>query len=457
MSESLSPPGSDIGTVLAEAGATGLEQSAGIVHEEFHKQLQGARGVRVYKQMRDNEPIIGAWMYAAELLIRSTSWVIEPKTQSPTPQQLEIATLAEQCRTDMLSTWGEVISEALSAMTFGFSLIEKTYKVRGGDSESALFRSQYSDGRIGWKDLPLRAQETVSRWIFDKSSGRVTGLEQRAAPSYRATLIPMTKLLHFRIRSHKGNPEGRSLLRNAYRPWFYATRLQEIEAIGIERNTAGLPVITLPVRFFTSGATADERAVLEEAKQTARRLRMDSMAGLVTPAPEERGEKTGYGVSLMSSSGRSFADTDPIIRRYESRAAIATLGEFVLLGMDKVGSFALSSNKSEFFALALSAIADDLCDLFNRDALPELARLNGFAPEDAPILKHGDIRQPDVEKLMQFVVQGVQGGVITPDEKLEQFVRDYGSLPAKEGVGAALAAAAAAGRYPAGSDSPETT
>ncbi|WP_155274431.1 hypothetical protein [Piscirickettsia salmonis] len=44
----------------------------------------------------------------------------------------------------------------------------------------------------------------------------------------------------FRTTSRKGNPEGRSILRNAYQPWYYKKNLESIESIGIERNLVGL-------------------------------------------------------------------------------------------------------------------------------------------------------------------------------------------------------------------------
>ncbi|MGI6498023.1 MAG: hypothetical protein ACOX0U_04265 [Oscillospiraceae bacterium] len=50
----------------------------------------------------------------------------------------------------------------------------------------------------------------------------------------------------FRTKSRKGSPEGRSILRNAYRSWYFKRRIQEIEGIGIERDLAGFPTLTAP-------------------------------------------------------------------------------------------------------------------------------------------------------------------------------------------------------------------
>jgi hypothetical protein len=50
----------------------------------------------------------------------------------------------------------------------------------------------------------------------------------------------------FRTKSRKGSPEGKSILRNAYRSWYFKRRIQEIEGIGIERDLAGFPTLTAP-------------------------------------------------------------------------------------------------------------------------------------------------------------------------------------------------------------------
>jgi hypothetical protein len=60
----------------------------------------------------------------------------------------------------------------------------------------------------------------------------------------------------------RNNPEGRSMLRTAYRSWRNKKRIEEIEGVGIERDLAGLPIARIPGKFFSKDADADEKAVL---------------------------------------------------------------------------------------------------------------------------------------------------------------------------------------------------
>jgi hypothetical protein len=72
------------------------------------------------------------------------------------------------------------------------------------------------------------------------------------APPYYQTraVMPIEKLAAVPAPGqYKGNPEGQSMLRTAYRPWFFKKRLEEFEAIGVERDLAGLPVAKVPSRL----------------------------------------------------------------------------------------------------------------------------------------------------------------------------------------------------------------
>ena len=45
-------------------------------------------------------------------------------------------------------------------------------------------RSKYSDGLIGWRKMPIRAQETMFKWVFDPS-GEIRAMVQIPPPSYK--------------------------------------------------------------------------------------------------------------------------------------------------------------------------------------------------------------------------------------------------------------------------------
>ena len=406
-----------------EYGKTGLFRfDTGWIYEEFLRELQGRKGIEVYKEMSENDDIIGAILFATEMLMRQSKWSIQ---EAGTEQaDLDAAEFVRTCMDDMEETWSDFISEVLSFLTYGWSYHEIVYKRRMGRSKNPETNSKYTDGLIGWRKLPIRSQDTLWEWKYDEKDNLI-GLVQCAPPLYEQVFIPIEKALHFKTKSRKGNPEGRSVLRNCYRNWYFKRRIQEIEGIGIERDLAGLPVLEAPegVDMWSDEYAAE----LAKAERIVRSVRRDEREGIVLG--------NGWKFSLTSTGGRRQFDTNQIIERYDTRMAMTVLADFVLLGHQAVGSFALSSDKTELFGVALGAFLDLICEVFNNQAIPRLIDINGehFAGiTDYPILTHGDIETQDLGQLGEFVSKMVGIGAITPDESMEDYLRLAADLPERD-------------------------
>ncbi len=59
-----------------EIGSSGLRRSGGYINEEFLSNLQGVKGFKVYREMHDNDPVIGAMLYAIDKVITLTITVL---------------------------------------------------------------------------------------------------------------------------------------------------------------------------------------------------------------------------------------------------------------------------------------------------------------------------------------------------------------------------------------------
>lgn len=405
-----------------EIGRIGQRRYGGTIYEEFLHELRGRRGIEVYHEMSENDDVIGAILFAIEMLVRQTDWNIEPG--GDTAKDKEAAEFVESCMNDMQDTWIDTISEILSFLTFGWSFHEIVYKRRMGNTKDSRTKSKYNDGLIGWKKLPIRAQETLYQWEYDNEDNLV-GMTQMPPPDFGIHTIPMEKALLFRTKSRKNNPEGRSILRNAYRSWYFKRRIQEIEGIGIERDLAGLPVVHGPEGLDlwddTIESNVKARTSLENMVKSIRR---DEMEGVVLPH--------GYELELLSSGGTRQFDTNAIINRYDTRIAMTVLADFIFLGHSETGSWALSSDKTELFAIAIGAFLDIICETFNRQGIPSLIDINGqhFAGiTEYPKMTHGDIEDVDITKVASFIKDMTGIGILVPDDGLEDYIRRVGHLP----------------------------
>ncbi len=410
--------------LLSEFGSTGLSQFSGFIYEEWLPELSGTRKFKVYREMRDNDPVIGAILFAVSMLIRQVEWRVEPASGDRRGEEARDFILG--CLQDMNTTFSDVIDEILSMLVFGFSFHEIVYKKRQKPE------SRYQDGLIGWRGFPIRAQETLDHWIFD-DSGEVTAFVQSAPPSYQRATIPLEKGLLFRTSTHKGNPEGRSILRSAYKPYYFKKHIEIIEGIGIERDLAGLPIAWVPPEILREGASTAERQVLEQIKRIITNIRRDEQEGIVFPLAYDEGGNKLYDLALLSSGGKREFDTSEIIERYDRRIAMTCLADFILLGHEKVGSFALASSKTDIFAMAIGAWLDSIADVFNRYAIPRLFEINGIFSLDYPRLVPGDIETSDLSEVADFIeALGSAGASLFPDEELENFLRRLGGLPERK-------------------------
>lgn len=421
--------GDKMPTKKGEIGRIGQNRWGGIFYEEFLHELAGQKGVQVYREMSENDDIIGAILFAAEMLMRQCEFNIKPASDNA--KDKEAAEFVEGCMYDMEETWTDTLSEILSFLPYGWSYHEIVYKRRMGKTRDRRTRSKYKDGLIGWRKLPIRSQDTLWEWNYDPDSDDLVGMTQAPPPNFAHLTIPIDKALHFKTRSRKANPEGRSILRNAYRSWYFKKRIQEIEGIGLERDLAGFPVLYGPEEMdLWDSEDPDMVATLAAAQNIVTSIRRDAREGLVLPH--------GWELTLLSAGNRRTFDTNQIIERYDKRIATTVLGDFILLGQQAVGSFALSSDKTHLFSVAIGTYLDIICEVFNNQAIPKLIDINGDHFKDItdyPQMTHSDIEDADLDKLANYISSMVGIGALIPDEQLEAYIRQEGGLPEKvEGI-----------------------
>lgn len=400
-------------------GAPGLKAWAGRISEEWDPALQGSKAAKLYREMLDSEPVLATVVRMITTVLQQADVYVQPH-KSGTPLAHEAKELVEECIEDMTPTWEGLLEDMLSAIAYGWSYCEITYKRRG-------------DGRFGWASIDIRGQDTLDRWEID-DAGRVVGMWQMPPPSFKRIFIPIEKALHFRIGGPKGNPEGKSLFRACKRAYLFKRGLEEIEAIGVERELAGLPVLEVPPDLLGVDATAEERAFVDSLFKRVQNIRRDAEEAMILPASEWTRadgtvEKTGWRFSLVTSGGSRAIGIDPVIRRYEHRMLMTFLAEFLLLGEAGGGSYALAKDKSDFLVLSLTSILKSIVRVFTAQAIVPLMRLNGY-PQDAwPTLQHDDIESPALAELSTYVSTLIQAGAIVPDEALERKLREWAALP----------------------------
>lgn len=341
-----------------DIGATGLETRFGRPSDDFIQEWYGDQKVKRVTEMLKNSAVIGALRLAIEMPIRNIDWQFTSE-EGPDDPRLE---LLEAARANLSHSWNDHVVAALLFPFYGWSQFTLVYERIGS--------------RLLWRKFKELGQETVYQWLYDDGGG-LAGLKQK--PYLKdAAEIPIERMLIYRFRYNRNSPEGESILRPAWVSYYYVKNLQQIEAIGIERNLNGLPVIT-PPQGADMTESSSESTDYGRAHSVARNIRNDEQAGVVVPPPKGEGDHQKWHVDLLFSGGASkVIDTDTVINRYEKRMLMAALAQFLILGQDNVGSLALSSDQTSFFGSAVNSCAGIIAETFTKFAIPRLCRLNGI-------------------------------------------------------------------------------
>lgn len=406
----------------------GLERAGGYIEEGSVRDLRGAKGRRVFAEMADTSAVIGSALLAIEMLIRKMPWKVQPGSSDPV--EVQRAEAIASMMDDMSVAWPEFITEILTMLVFGYAYLEIVYKKRLGPEETdSRYKSRYNDGLIGWRKFVLVPQNTLDRWEFDDEGG-IAGMWQISPyDKIKRVFVPVQKALLFRTKANKGNPEGRSLLYNAYYPWIFTKRIMEIEGIGVERDLAGLPYAGVPPELLSPNASDEDKALLEAVKTVVVNTRRNSQEGVIFPLSYDDEGKPIYEFKLLSTGGMRQFDTGKIIERYERRIAMSLLSDFILMGHERVGSLALSRDKTTLIGRALSGMVDSIAAVLNRHAIPRIYELNGWSSETPAQFVPGDIENQDIKTLGVYIRNLMSVGALTPDPGLEDELRSLAGLP----------------------------
>ena len=425
-------------TATRELGAAGnYGRDDQLRPDEFLPKLRGLNATRTFREMKDNDPTIGAILMAFEMLLRAAEFRVDAANESPEAEEGKL--FVEQCFNDMEGTVDDFLAEVLTFLPFGFSVFEVVYKIRSGrNTEDPARYSQFSDGRYGIRKLAPRAQWTIDRFLTDEN-GTIVGVRQSALSLKLGSVdIPASKMLHFRTSTVNNDPSGRSILRNAFTSYHYASHIQMIEAIAVEREMNGIPVGKIPSEYLGESASAAQQGFTNAFKKILRDVKFNDQGFILIPSDvyeNDDGTKTSIPMvefDLVTAKGTRAIPTGDVILRHQQNIARSVLADFLMLGGGDTGSFALSKSKTDLFLAAASGYTEAISSVLNRQLLPRLWEINGFDPEVMPKIGFGEIAPVDLAELGAFVrdISGA-GMPLFPDDDTENTLRRAAGFPEK--------------------------
>ena len=365
--------------------------------DELEIRLMGNRYLTEFKKMADSDSMCGAFLLAISNIFRSIEWKADNDPKGVLRDSLDNV------------GWSNKIDEIISFLIFGHSLFEVPLE-------------EMEDGRVLWKDMLVRPQDTIYEWSRD-SAGRVTSVRQMALGGKIAD-INISKCLYFGIGTTTNRPQGKSIFRNAYRDWYYRSNIERIESIGVERDLTGIPVLKPGANDEVHDENGQLTAVGKWAWQLVRNVKRNEQEGIVIP--------NDWTFDLQGSPGKRQFDLNAVITRYDAKIALSILSQFLVLGIvNSSGSFALSKSQSDLYYRAIEGFANLICHTVNSQFIGSKA-VSIFNNVERPKLVALGINKLNLGDLAGFLGRVLKFNVIQPDDEFEKHLRRVASLPEKD-------------------------
>jgi len=415
---------------LSAIGYTGLKEVSGYVYENSKVELRWPYAGETYRKMM-LDPTIASLVNFIKIMITKPQWYATYPDGS-SEQSKEAAEFLSYCMSNMEDqTWRDFIGQVVDYIFFGFQINEKVFtRVTKGTWE----------GKIKWKHLPSRPQDTLTGWVMDKQ-GIVQGVKQNPSRIGVSTngvsevTIPRNKFLHFKNMPRSSNPEGTAGLKGCYLPWKEKTLASELELIGMSKDLAGIVDIGVDADYLAKAAinpNGPEARNINQMKKDAANLSAGEQSYVITPIAYSESGKELFHFKLtgVDGGGKQYS-TDTVIRRKQNEILTVFMADLLKVGQDSAGSYALSDSKNNILALTLESYLTTMEDVLNRELVPQTLAINGwsFDDQEMPRLTFGKIEDRDLDDLSKYIQRAVSVNAISVDKSLDEALRKIANLP----------------------------
>lgn len=387
------------GSEMREIGSSSPSPWTSFNRQEYNPALQGIKGLEIYDKMRRSDGTVRGTLRSIKTPALSGRWFIEPAGDEPLDK--EIADFVWKNLTEYMTiSWPQVLTEALLMCDFGYYMFEKVWENRVIDGNLRTVLSK----------LAPRHPMDVQDWVFDSHGGPKRVLMNPPTTSTTQTAVPIDieKLIVFTFDREAGNIEGISVLRSAYKHWYYIEQLYKIDAIQKERHAIGIPVIKLPV-----GYKPEDKAAADEL---GRNIRTNERAHVVLPP--------NWDILMLKLEGNVVDALDSVEHHQ------GAIRENILVNFIEQGA---REEDLTMFLKASRFVADIVASTFNLYLIKQMVKYNWPDYDKCPQMKVRRIGESADWRTLSFALRNLIGaGVIIPDGALEVNLRDEMDLPAPD-------------------------
>jgi phage gp29-like protein len=177
-------------------------------------------------------------------------------------------------------------------------------------------------------------------------------------------------------------------------------------------------------------ATPENKEVYETYKKIMRNIHIGQESGLILPMfrDEIKGDKL-FEFEIVNSTGQKAYDISGIINRLNKEIYTALYADFLILGQEGGGSFALSESKQSLVQIIIRSKLEEIRDVLNHHLVPLLFKYNGWETEVYPTFEFGEAEEVSLAEFAKATYQLLAAGGIQISAKNINHIADRLGLP----------------------------
>lgn len=388
---------------LGEIGSASPSPWTSYMRQEWVPELNGRLGLQTFYRMKRQDGVVRGSLRAGKTALLAAHWYVKPGTNTSADKKIA-KFVHKNLFEDLNVTFFSLLNDILLCEEYGYMSFEKVWNA-----------PEIENGRFVQKLRKIAPRHPIDivQFNYDKEGGP-NSIDMESSidsPTSAPVTIPISKLVIVSPEAEAGDFNGISILRSAYKHWFYKDTLYKIDGIQKERHGIGIPVIKLPLGWST-----DDK---KKADELGRNLRTNERAHVVLPPNWEL---------LFAKVEGQMVDCMKSIEHHDMAIMANVLSAWIKEPTAKSDSLDMSMKSTRYIAAVV-------VDVFNRWVVKELVDKNfRLGPDrEYPKLVCRRVGEQEDLRTNSFTLRNFVGaGIIEPDDPLEEQLREELDLPPKD-------------------------
>lgn len=350
--------------------------------------------IATYRKMR-LDPQVSACLNVIKFTMQRIDWYVEGDEQAKRVLEKSIN-----------NVWNDLIRSITKGLWAGYSPNTKVFTM--------------DSGNIVLKKIKDLSPETC-RVKLDKNGNYDGFVQELNGKEY----IPPQYGFWYANQMEDGDLYGNSMIKPAYKPWYYAELIHLFANRYYERF--GEPVVLgrAPVGDTVQDKDGNKKDSMSAIQSASEGIRNNTV--LTIPSDRDDSGNFLYDISYLESQMRGV-DFDVYLKRLDLEKARAIFVPDLLLGSGNVGSYALGLEHKATFITGIMGIIDDFFQFINKYISDQIVELN--YPSQSATLKYTPLSKVTEEAVVGIVRDLVKTGKV--DAEI-QAMSDRIGLPLSEG------------------------